>query len=70
MPVIRATPESVEARAVAVLASGGTMRYADLSTALSAPQRRHLWEVVNSSPRIVVEPSPNGGHLVALAESA
>ena len=69
MPAIRATPESVEARAVAVLASG-EMRYADLSVAMSAPQRRHLWEVVTASPRIVVRPAPNGGHLVALVESA
>lgn len=70
MPAIRATPESVEARAVAVLASGGTMRYADLSTALSAPQRRYLWDVVNTSPHIVVEASPNGGHRVRLRDAS
>lgn len=70
MPAIRATPESVEARAIAVLALRGAMRYADLSTALSVPQRRHLWDVVTTSPRIMVEPSPNGGHRVRLSESA
>ncbi|WP_448720518.1 hypothetical protein [Microbacterium natoriense] len=69
MPAIRATPESVEARAVAVLASG-EMRYADLSAALSAPQRRHLWDVVNTSPHIVVEASPNGGHRVRLRDAS
>jgi Mg/Co/Ni transporter MgtE len=69
MPPIRPTVQSVQARAALVLRQG-ERKYADLSTAMSAAQRRLLWEAVTTSQDIEVFEAPRGGHRVRLRATA